>query len=71
MDSRDVLIPHRLRRSQPQGRRSTGGRIFGSHAAAANGSDAYDFAEGAEAEEMDPEQLAALKEEVRSTKDVA
>ena len=47
-----------------QGRRSTGGRIFGSHGAAANGSDAYDFTEGAEAEEMDPEQLAALKEEV-------
>ena len=65
---RDILIPHRVHHSQTQGRRSTGGRMFGSHAgAAANGSDAFDFTEGAEAEEMDPEQLAALKEEVKIT----
>ena len=45
---------------QQHGRRTTRG-----HSVATNGAgDGYDFVEGSEAEEMDPEQLAALKEEV-------
>ena len=61
----DVVIDRSLHFWQPQGRRMSGSRAFGSHSGAANGPDGYDFAEGAEAEEMDPEQLAALKEEVQ------
>ena len=50
---------------QQHGRRTTGGRLPSLQSTAGNGpGDGYDFAEGSEVDEMDPEQLAALKEEV-------